>query len=100
MNNSKRRTLELRDRLILDRPSTQWIEEIEELVKRLKPRGRCIIISRFGIDEYSRPHTLQNLADELGVNREHIRQLQTRAMENLRCSAGVLQLDTFLCAFH
>jgi DNA-directed RNA polymerase sigma subunit (sigma70/sigma32) len=44
-----------------------------------------VLAARYGLVE-RRPETLQDLADRLGISREGVRQLQSRAEETLaRC---------------
>jgi RNA polymerase primary sigma factor len=49
----------------------------------LAPRDRRVLTLYFGL-EGSRPMTLQEIARELGVTRERVRQLRDRALKRLR----------------
>ena len=49
----------------------------------LPPRDRRVLVMYFGL-EGSRPMTLQEIARELGVTRERVRQLRDRALKRLR----------------
>ena len=49
----------------------------------LAPRDRRVLVMYFGL-EGSRPMTLQEIARELGVTRERVRQLRDRALKRLR----------------
>ena len=49
----------------------------------LKPRDREVLALRFGIGT-GREHTLQEVADQLGISRERARQLEHAALERLR----------------
>ncbi len=53
------------------------------LLQKLNPRERQIIERRFGFHDQE-PLTFKELGAELGVCKERIRQIQTRAMEKLR----------------
>jgi RNA polymerase primary sigma factor len=53
------------------------------LLQRLNPRERQILERRFGFHGQE-PKTFKELGEELGVCKERIRQIQTRAMEKLR----------------
>ena len=59
--------------------------EMEDAVHRalesLNPRQAFILRMRYGFG--SKPHTLQETADELGITRERVRQIQARAEEKL-----------------
>ncbi len=58
----------------------------------LDRREKFIIRARFSLGSHRKVHTLQALADRLGVSKERVRQLERRAMEKLRAMAGELQL--------
>lgn len=49
----------------------------------LKPRHREVLELRFGIG-HAREHTLQEIADRLGISRERARQLESAALTRLR----------------
>ena len=63
--------------------------EIKDLVsdalKTLTPREEVIIRSRFGIGREV-AHTLEEIGKDLGVTRERVRQIETRALSKLRQS--------------
>ena len=65
-------------------------EAIARALDVLPPRDRRVLILYFGL-EGNRPMTLQEIARELGVTRERVRQLRDRALKRLRESdtAGV-----------
>lgn len=54
----------------------------------LDRREKFIIRARFSLGSHRRVHTLQALADRLGVSKERVRQLERRAMDKLRAMAG------------
>ncbi|MEW6443097.1 MAG: sigma-70 family RNA polymerase sigma factor [bacterium] len=54
-------------------------------LKSLSPREEHILRRRFGIGE-KRKRTLQEIADELGISRERVRQIENRALAKLRSS--------------
>ncbi len=58
----------------------------------LDRREKFIIRARFSLGSHRKVHTLQSLADRLGVSKERVRQLERRAMEKLRAMAGEVQL--------
>ena len=58
-------------------------EAIGRALEVLSPRDRRVLILYFGL-EGSRPMTLQEIARELGVTRERVRQLRDRALKRLR----------------
>ncbi|NBV44945.1 MAG: sigma-70 family RNA polymerase sigma factor [Planctomycetia bacterium] len=58
----------------------------------LEPRERQIVVARFGFDGRA-PRTFRELGSEMGVCKERIRQLQSRAMEKLKSMAAEAHLD-------
>jgi RNA polymerase sigma factor (sigma-70 family) len=50
---------------------------------RLSPRERLVIERRFGLDEAGRERTLAEIAEELGVSLERVRQIQMRAISKM-----------------
>ncbi len=58
----------------------------------LDRREKFIIRARFSLGSHRRVHTLQALADRLGVSKERVRQLEKRALDKLRLMAGEVQL--------
>jgi RNA polymerase primary sigma factor len=58
-------------------------EAIARALEVLSPRDRRVLTLYFGL-EGSRPMTLQEIAMELGVTRERVRQLRDRALKRLR----------------
>lgn len=61
-------------------------EEVRELLETLNDREREVIRLRYGLDG-ERSHTLEEIGEKLGVTRERIRQIETRAMEKMRGKA-------------
>ena len=58
---------------------------------RLNPRMRLVIARRFGLDGQA-PQTLEQVGAELGITRERVRQLEARALRELRSQAPQLYL--------
>jgi len=58
-------------------------DEIMEALSNLNPRLRYIIIRRYGFDG-DEPMTLEEIGKILGLTRERIRQLETKALASLR----------------
>ena len=65
------------------RTSTE--QQIRAMVAELDDKEREVIQMRFGLDGED-PRTLQEIGDALGVSRERIRQIESRAKEKLRRS--------------
>jgi RNA polymerase primary sigma factor len=63
--------------------------EIRDALDRLEPRLRDVLERRFGLAGGS-PQTLEHIGRELGITRERVRQLETRALKQLRQTAPEL----------
>jgi len=61
--------------------------QVERLLDCLDPREQEIIARRFGLLDGQQPMKLKDIGEMLGVTKERIRQLETRAMEKLRRAA-------------
>jgi RNA polymerase primary sigma factor len=57
--------------------------EIAGALEQLNPRMRRVLSLRFGLDGES-PQTLEEVGSQLGITRERVRQLETRALRELR----------------
>jgi RNA polymerase primary sigma factor len=64
--------------------------ELGRALDELEPRMRHVVTRRFGLDGES-PQTLEELGSELGITRERVRQIETRALRQLRHLAPGLQ---------
>lgn len=56
---------------------------IDRMLGQLGERERAILRHRFGLED-SQPQTLEQIGKRLGVSKERIRQLESRALEQLR----------------
>src|SRR3954451_5392324 len=65
--------------------------ELAAAIERLNPRMKHVVLRRFGLDG-SAPQTLEEVGLDLGITRERVRQLETRALKELRMVAPGLQL--------
>jgi RNA polymerase primary sigma factor len=65
--------------------------ELAGALRRLSPRMRRVLALRFGLDGES-PQTLEQVGLGLGITRERVRQLESRALRELRQTAPGLQL--------
>jgi RNA polymerase primary sigma factor len=65
--------------------------ELEQALTRLKPRMRLVVERRFGLNGKP-PQTLEEVGRELGITRERVRQLESRALRELRSAAPSLHL--------
>jgi RNA polymerase primary sigma factor len=79
-----------------DQPEAQTAKhlrhsELANALSGLNPRMRHVLALRFGLDGNS-PKTLEEVGSELGVTRERVRQLESRALRELRLAAPDLEL--------
>ena len=65
--------------------------ELAFALRRLTPRMRRVLALRFGLDGEN-PQTLEQVGIDLGITRERVRQLESRALRELRQAAPGLQL--------
>jgi RNA polymerase primary sigma factor len=65
--------------------------ELAQALAGLNPRMRRVLALRFGLDGQT-PQTLEQVGSELGVTRERVRQLESRALRELRNQAPELYL--------
>jgi RNA polymerase primary sigma factor len=65
--------------------------ELLDALSKLQPRQRRVVIERFGLDGV-RPRTLEEVGANLGITRERVRQLEARALRELRAIAPGLEL--------
>lgn len=61
----------------------RYRETLTSQLEKLSERESYILKMYFGLDDY-RPHTLEELGDELKISRERIRQIKDRAINKLK----------------
>ncbi len=67
-------------------------EAVHGLLGRLDARERRVLESRFGLGG-ANEQTLEQLGKELGITKERVRQIESRAQDKLRKIAGEARLD-------
>jgi RNA polymerase primary sigma factor len=65
-------------------------KDLGSALAQLEPRLRDVVKLRFGLDDDS-PRTLEEVGAAVGVTRERVRQLETRALRELRSVAPALE---------
>jgi RNA polymerase primary sigma factor len=65
--------------------------ELARALESLNPRMQKVLLLRFGLDGSS-PKTLEEVGTVLGITRERVRQIETRALRELRTAAPGLEL--------
>jgi RNA polymerase sigma factor (sigma-70 family) len=68
---------------------------LKDALDRLTDRERFVIEMRFGIDR-EREHTLSEVAAELGVSLERVRQIQVRAIHKMKTPSLRKAIDPYL----
>lgn len=74
----------------------QLDQSLNDALSALSDRERLVIQKRFGLGAAGREHTLAEVAGELGVSLERIRQIQVRALNKLRTPRLRKAIDPFL----
>jgi RNA polymerase primary sigma factor/RNA polymerase sigma factor len=67
--------------------------QVNKMLDRLSDRERHIIELRFGLASSEHPMMLREVADEFGISKERIRQLERRALKKLRQAAVEQNVD-------
>lgn len=75
--------------------SHSFREEVERMLRHLKPREREVVELRFGLGP-EEPQTLEEVGRRLKLSRERIRQIEERAKQKLRLMARTRHLKEFL----
>jgi RNA polymerase primary sigma factor len=70
-------------------------DKINEVLNTLSPREARILRLRFGLDS-ERPYTLEEVGDKFGLTRERIRQIEGKALRQLRHPHKARQLKDYL----
>jgi RNA polymerase primary sigma factor len=68
--------------------------QVEGVLETLTPRERRVVELRFGL-EGDKLYTLSEIGAELGVTRERIRQIETKALRKLRHPSRSKRLREF-----
>ena len=66
---------------------------IMSILEQLDDRERQIILHRYGLEQGTEPLTLEQVGSRMGVTKERIRQLESRALQKLRKIAHDEKLD-------
>jgi RNA polymerase primary sigma factor len=72
------------------------VARVREALTELDEKEREVVTLRFGLDRDGEPRTLQDVGDALGLSRERIRQIESRAKDKLRRSKRAGELRSYL----
>jgi len=61
----------------------EGMESLQRLLDLLRPRERLVLTARYGLDG-SKPSSLRDLSEQVGMSREGVRQIEARALKKLR----------------
>lgn len=77
---------------------TELREELVRALQGLSDRERIVVLKRFGLGDYasSGPRSLEDIAVEMKLSRERVRQLEVRALRKLRRRSRASALEEFL----
>ena len=67
--------------------------QLAAILKGLEQRELEIIVRRFGLRHGSEPLTLAEIGSEVGVTKERVRQLESRALQRLRWRAVAVKME-------
>jgi len=74
---------------------TARAQQLATAISLLDERERTVLVLRYGLDSHA-PRTLSDVGDRLGVTRERVRQIETRALARLRHPAITHDLKSLL----
>jgi RNA polymerase sigma factor (sigma-70 family) len=72
------------------------VERVRDALTELDEKEREVVTLRFGLDRDGEARTLQEVGDALGLSRERIRQIESRAKDRLRRSKRAGELRSYL----
>jgi RNA polymerase primary sigma factor len=58
--------------------------ELQDAIGKLKSRQQRVLVERYGLEEGGAPKTLEEVGRILGITRERVRQLEQRALRDLK----------------
>lgn len=62
----------------------ETVDQVRRAIATLPDREMTIIAARFGIGGFDRRHTLEEIADDYGLSKERVRQLEHESLRRIR----------------
>jgi len=84
-----------RDDLVAERGLAEGNLALNRMLAKLDPREHAIVLGRFGLQPGCEEKSLQEIAREMGVCKERVRQLQIRALDKLKSMAAEMRFESF-----
>jgi len=81
------------DRMSEELAHESRVSAVRKILNRLDDREQNIIINRFGLDYSQEPCTLKQVGESIGVTKERVRQIESRALDKLRLAAQEDKID-------
>src|SRR3990172_7082945 len=75
--------------------SDELMNELNEILSALPPKEEKVIRMKFGIGE-SKRHSMEEIARQLNISRERVRQIEAKALRKLRHPTAFKSLKIFL----
>ncbi len=75
--------------------SDELMNELNEVLSALPPKEEKVIRMKFGIGE-SKRHSMEEIAKQLNISRERVRQIEAKALRKLRHPTAFKSLKIFL----
>ncbi|MDR1383598.1 MAG: sigma-70 family RNA polymerase sigma factor [Planctomycetaceae bacterium] len=81
------------DSFVSEKTQMERESQVEHFLQELDAREQRIITRRFGLGQGVQPFTLRQVGEEIGVTKERVRQIESRALAKLRKAAKEESLE-------
>jgi len=83
-----------KDKVVINSPNIQKV--LDTMMRRyLKTKARDVLKMRYGVNKYF-TMTLQEIADKYDISRERVRQIEERALDELRNPESLFEIEKHL----
>lgn len=90
LGNSENHRSDQYEQEMLERQRQAYLRKI---LRQLNERERQVLICRFGLFTRNEPQSFKSIGAEMGISKERVRQIQTRALDKLRTNVGGARID-------